>query len=367
MGGTGSGEGSSTGAPVGPGVFERGFVLPANSLPCVPVDTGVPQDECNHHGSTVDQLADGTIAVVWYHGEFEKSLDSRVVWAKHVGDGQWSQPEVLFDDPDRSEGNPAIWVSPTGEILVFFVSIWGEGWDDTRIRLVRSDDDGATWSDPVMLRDDDCWNTRQKPILLENGDLVLPLYLECLAVPMYMYSSDEFVSDVRWTEFDALPDPATYLGNHLGQIQPSLAIRDDGTISALTRNGTGTGEIRRAIADATATDWSASVGIDLPNSGTSIDQVKLANGHVVVIFNNSPDVRFPLAAALSTDDGETFTAVRHLVDECEGQDCEFHYPSVVQADDETIWVSYTHDRETIGWVHFDETWLAQGDETANLP
>jgi predicted neuraminidase len=31
--------------------------------------------------------------------------------------------------------------------------------------------------------------------------------------------------------------------------------------------------------------------------------------------------------------------------------------------DGTIWASYTHNRETIGWVHFNEAWLKQGGGT----
>lgn len=352
------------------GMFESGLILPPNSLACVPVSTGEPQMECNHHGSTIVELATGEVAAVWYHGEFEKSVDSRIVWSTITpGDAEWSVPEVLYDDPELSEGNPAVWVTEEGEILVFFVSIYGDGWPETKVRLVRSTDDGATFSEPQILRDDFCWNTRQKPLRLADGDLMLPLYIECLALPMFMTSSDNFTDDVRWTEYGDLPNKEQYLSEHVGQIQPALALRDDGTLSAVTRNGLGTGRIKEMIGDATGTEWTVSADIDLPNSGTSIDQVRLDNGHRVVIFNNSPEVRFPLAAALSTDDGKTYSAVRNIVDEgCDDDgDCEFHYPSVTTASDGTIWVSYTHDRTTIGWVHFDEAWLSQGGDDLVLP
>lgn len=349
-----------------PGLFERGLILPPLSLPCTPVSTGVPQNECNHHGSSVVQLPDGRIAAVWYHGEAEKSLDSNIIWSTY-DQGEWSAPEVLFDDPDRAEGNPAIWVSPTGELLVFFVSIYGEGWPDTKVRLVRSDDLGQTWSDPTLLRDDLCWNTRQKPVLTSAGELILPLYIECLALPTFMYSNDEFRQDIRWVEFADLPDSNGYFGNHLGQIQPSLIELEDGRLAAITRNGGLDGHIKRMVGDASGMIWEASATIDLPNSGTSVDQLKLANGNVIVIFNNSPEQRFPLAAALSYDDGETFEAVRHLNDECDRDSCSYPYPSLTQAADGTVWATYTHNRETIGWVHFDEQWLAHGGDDPVLP
>jgi hypothetical protein len=30
--------------------------------------------------------------------------------------------------------------------------------------------------------------------------------------------------------------------------------------------------------------------------------------------------------------------------------------------DGTLWVSFTDDRHTIGWAHFNEAWLMQGNE-----
>ena len=48
--------------------FEKGLILPPNSLECIPESTGVPQTNCNHHGSTVAVFPDGTVGVVWFHG-----------------------------------------------------------------------------------------------------------------------------------------------------------------------------------------------------------------------------------------------------------------------------------------------------------
>jgi hypothetical protein len=85
-----AGCGSTTSVDAGPDLFlpehqvplyEKGLVLPYDSLPRVPVG-GVPQAACNHHGASVETLADGTVAVAGFHGGAEKSLDSRIVWSK---------------------------------------------------------------------------------------------------------------------------------------------------------------------------------------------------------------------------------------------------------------------------------------------
>jgi predicted neuraminidase len=346
--------------------MQRGLILPPNSLPCTPVSTGVPQDECNHHGSQIVELADGTVAVAWFHGEAEKSRDSRLVWSKLApGAAEWTAPEVLYDDPGLAEGNVALWVAGDGSLVAFFVTIFGADiWDESKIRMLRSTDDGATWGEPVMLRAEYCWMVRHPPLRLRGGDLLLPLYDECMATPVFMYSSDDFAT---WQE-QVVDNPGAYYLEHPSQTQPSLIQRKNGDVVALMRNGTAAKRIQRMVSHDQGHAWDRSEPTDLPNSDTSIQATMLLDGHVVVVFNNDPDSRFPLTAALSTDEGQTFVALRNLNDECvTAGACAYAYPAVMQSRiDGTIWVSYTHDRQTIGWVHFNEAWLAAGTEAPNV-
>ena len=95
---------------------------------------------------------------------------------------------------------------------------------------------------------------------------------------------------------------------------------------------------------------------------------KLTSGRVVVIFNNSTSDRFPLNAAISEDEGRTWRAVGTLNDECDRGSCGYSYTSLAQdPTDRSIWVTYTHNRETIGWVHFNEAWLLQQTDQFVLP
>ncbi|RJO74510.1 MAG: hypothetical protein C4523_00565 [Myxococcales bacterium] len=345
-------------------LFERGLILPPDSLPCTPVSTGAPQNECNHHGSVVAELPDGAVAALWYHGEFEKSLDSRLVWSRLApGASEWTWPELVYDDPDLSEGNATLWVHEDETLFVFFVTIFGGGWDEARVRLLRSHDGGETWEGPVMLREDYCWNIRHRPLRLVNGELLLPLYNECLALPVFMRSADDFET---WTEEGH--GSGQYLLDHGGQIQPALIHLTDGGVAAITRDGTSFRRIRRMTSHDQGATWTPSELTGLPNSGTSVDWVRLLDGRVVVVFNNDPDQRFPLSVALSRDEGRTFIALRDLNADCEFEGgCSWAYPSIMQSrKDGTIWVTYTHDRKTIGWVHFNEAWLAQGGGTSNI-
>jgi len=345
-------------------LYQKGLILPPDSLPCVPRSTGVPQMQCNHHASAVAWLPDGSIAAVWYHGEYEKSLDSRVVWSrKPAGSMEWTWPEVLYDDPDHSDGNPTLWVHENGTLYVFLSVIVGEGWDDAQIRMLKSEDLGATWSAAVTLREAPCWNVRHRPVRLANGDLLLPLYNDCVTLPTFLRSHDDFAT---W-ESQADPPAPQYLLDHLSQEQPALIVSAGGTVVAITRDGSARNRIHRMESHDHGWTWTPSEPLDLPNSGTSVDQARLLDGHTVIVFNNDPDRRFPLSAALSLDDSRTVVAIRDLDAECPYEGCSFAYPFVAQdPTDGTIWVTYTYDRRTIGWVRFNEAWLAQGTEPSRV-
>jgi len=342
-------------------VFEKGLVLAYDSLPCTPIG-GVPQNDCNHHGSSVAELGDSTIAIAWFHGVAEKSLDSRIVWAKRAPGAQiFSTPEVLYDDPTRSEGNSVLW-REKGTLWLFFVNIEGNGWAQARMRFMRSIDDGATWTPPVTLSDSDCWMLRYPPVRAPSGNLVLPGYYECLAVPTFVRSSNDFST---WSLVETWKD-GTFLLDHVGSIQPSMIVTTDGGLAAVMRDGTSRQRLQRMESGDEGRTWTKNVSTGLPNPGAATAQTRLKDGHVVVVFDNAPNARAPLSAALSTDDGRHFVAVRDLViDDCATDECS--YPYVVQSErDGTIWVAYTHNRRTIGWVHFNEAWLAQGGGEARV-
>jgi|GEM_PF-1392169 len=341
-------------------LYEKGLILPPNSLECIPVETGVAQTNCNHHGSSVAELPDGTVISVWYHGEAEKSLDSRLVWSRlSPGSDAWTPVEVLYDDPGLSEGNPTVWVDANSDIYVFFVTLYDFDWAKGKMRLIKSTDGGASWSQPVFLREDYCWNFRHHPLQMSNGELLVPAYDECLYVPVFLRSADKFET---WTQ-EPEDISGDYLWDHFNQIQPALIELVDNTVSCITRDHTAARRIKRMTSDDFGATWTASEITGLPNSGTSVDHVRLLDGSIVTVFNNSPFSRYPLTVALSRDDGLSYIALRDIVNECDGGDCSYHYPSIMQSHiDGSIWVTYTHKRETIGWVHFNEAWLLEGTD-----
>ena len=110
--------------------------------------------------------------------------------------------------------------------------------------------------------------------------------------------------------------------------------------------------------------WSPVIDSLFPNPGAGIEAIRLANGHWVLIYNDSPRGRHSLAISVSDDEGATWKATRHLEQVAPGGG-QFHYPSIIQAQDNSIHATYTSrltgQGSTIAHARFDEEWLKAGD------
>lgn len=122
--------------------------------------------------------------------------------------------------------------------------------------------------------------------------------------------------------------------------------------------------------------WDAPAATTLPNNNSSIQAVRLKDGHIVIVFNNaqgSPQRGGPgtgsrevLSVALSTDDGKTWPSVRDVQGGVEPprffpcEDPEYSYPSIVQSAGGKIRIAFTFRRETIKYMTFEESWIKQG-------
>lgn len=69
--------------------------------------------------------------------------------------------------------------------------------------------------------------------------------------------------------------------------------------------------------------------------------------------------RSPLNLIQSTDDGETWDGLRTL----EANPGEYSYPSIIQASDGAIHITYTYRRYTIKHVTFTEPWLTHTERS----
>jgi predicted neuraminidase len=123
-----------------------------------------------------------------------------------------------------------------------------------------------------------------------------------------------------------------------GNIQPTVLRRNNGTLVAHMRENGRLNHIRVAESTNDGLNWGAVGVTELPNPGSGIDGVRLANGHWVLVYNDSTSSRARLAVSISEDEGRNWKATRHLEMHAAGR---YHYPAVIQGHDGTIHAIYS--------------------------
>jgi predicted neuraminidase len=103
--------------------------------------------------------------------------------------------------------------------------------------------------------------------------------------------------------------------------------------------------------------WGPVTATELPNPGSGLDGLRLANGHWLLVYNDTTSGRNSLAVSISADEGRTWKWKRHLEKKPQGS---FHYPSVIQARDGTILAVYSYfvdGGKSIKHAAFNEAWV----------
>jgi len=200
------------------------------------------------------------------------------------------------------------------------------------------------------------WQTKNKPVILDGKRLILPLYSDGLDFSLMAITDD---LGENWKFSESLAGAAN--------IQPSIAIKSDGTLIAYMRDN---GPPPKRLHISSSTDrgmtWSPVQDSELPNPGSGADLVTLKNGHWILVYNDTEQGRNSLAVSLSTNDGKSWDQTRRLeLDTRENNATRSHYPSIIQGRDGSLHVVYSYhhnDRnggphKTIKYAHFNEEWV----------
>lgn len=300
------------------------------------------------HGSTITQAQNGDLVAAWYSGAAEKATDVAIFTSRiPAGGDKWSPPEVLQDTPGQSDGNPVLFTAPDGKLWLYYVAIDGTKWDDCPIYSKFSSDNGRTWSEPQIIRKKKGWMTRNKPIALSDGRILLPLYDEALFQPHFYISSDNGATWANWG-----------MMSQSQALQPTVVERIDGTLFCLMRTAVKEGDLWESTSSDMGKTWKKPKFSGLPNPGSAADMVKLANGRVALAFNDSRTDRNPLTVALSEDEGRTWPWKRNLEADKTGS---YAYPAIFQDRDGIIHVTYSYNRDYIKHAEFNEAWIREGN------
>lgn len=203
------------------------------------------------------------------------------------------------------------------------------------------------------------WQTRNKPTILSDGRILLPLYSDGFDFSLIAITDDRGKS---WT----FSEPLVGMGN----IQPTILEKANGTLVAYMRDN---GPPPKRLHVSQSTDrgklWSPVQDSTLLNPGSGADSVRLQNGHWVIAYNDTEQGRPRLAISLSTDEGQSWVFTRHLErdDRSSTQMTRSHYPAIIQGKNGSLHLSYSYHRrnavgqslKTIKYARFGEDWIKE--------
>lgn len=313
-------------------ILHRGFVYEAAEFP-----------SC--HASTLLEVPDGML-VAFFGGTHERHPDVCIYTARWDGN-QWTPPQEVANgiQPDGSRWpcwNPVFFQPKGGPVMLFYKvgptprDWWG--------MLKTSDDHGCTWSPAVRLPDGILGPIKNKPVQLDNGDILSPTSIEGTDIGWRVYFERSRDGGRTWETTPWIDQP-----EDMRAIQPSILIHGGGHLQAVGR--TKKHGIFQTHSRDNGLTWSRLEPTGLPNPNSGTDAVTLRDGRHLLVYNHSDTekVRLPLNVATSAD-GRTWTPVAELETEPPGQ---YSYPAVIQASDERVHISYTWKRLRICHVVLD--------------
>ncbi|MEO7309960.1 MAG: sialidase family protein [Chitinophagaceae bacterium] len=301
------------------------------------------------HAATVVETPKGIMAA-WFGGTKEGNKDV-CIWTSNLVNNKWTAPKkvaegIINDTLRYACYNPVLYQVPHGELLLFYkIGPNVGGW---KAWMMRSKDNGQTWSKREALPDGFLGPIKNKPELID-GVLICPSSTEKDGWKVHF----EYTRDwgKTWTKSVDIND-----GKTVSAIQPSILKYKDGRLQVLCRS------MNRTVNQSWSSDrgktWSPVTASSLPNNNSGTDAVTLKDGRQLIVYNHvkpadslprGKGARTPLNVAISKD-GKKWYAALILEDSPINQ---YSYPSVIQSKDGMIHIVYTWRRERIKYVVVD--------------
>lgn len=355
-----------------------------------------PPQEKHTHGSSIVSLPNGDFLCAWFMGSGERTADDVKIMGARLqkGSNTWSTPFLLADTYNIPDCNPVFFINKKGKLFLVWIAVEANKWEYSILRFKTSTDylkSGApvwSWQDNILLKPNDSfatevaarfkelpdnkagwsayapgyddmiievskdirkrsigWMTRIKPLLLDSSKILLPLYSDGYNFSMLAISDDD-----GSTWHASLP----IVGR--GNVQPTLALKKDGSIAAYMRdNGDAPSRVQVSESNNKGESWSAAIKTAIPNTA-SVELLVLQNGKWAFVGNDIEEGRYRLSLYISDDEGKTWKSKYSLENEQPGKG-SFSYPSLIQSKAGLLHMTYSYQLdkqgETIKYVVVD--------------
>lgn len=278
-----------------------------------------PNNPRNSEGDTI-LLSDGRLLLAWTRFDGREDHARAGIWGIETADwGEtWGAPRMLVSPEEARQNVMSVSLlreAKTGDLLLFYLR--KNGPDDCQVRLVRSQDEGQTWSSSRRVSTQAGYHVMNnaRVFQLASGRLLAPVALaeDIVRAPLardFCYLSDD--GGETWRPGGGsvqLPGP------HGGQ-EPGVIETADGVLMYLrTLLGYVYGVWSRDGGDTWGDPfpWEA-----LPAPAAPATMARMPDGSLVIVYNHREDGatagwkdRTPLAVARSVDEGHTW---RRLAD-----------------------------------------------------
>ena len=364
-------------------VFVQVWAL-AQKTPVVQEMFIFPHQEKHVHGSSIVSLPNGDFLVAWFQGSGErKSDDVKIMGARlKKGATKWSEPFLMADTPHIPDCNPVLFLNASGKLFLVWIAVQANLWEQSILRFKTSENYATAlapvwnWQDNILLKPDQRfpdevekrfkelpeshngwagyapdydemivaaskditkrsigWMTRIKPLLMEKGRIVLPLYSDG-----YNFSITAISEDDGNTWKPSLP----IVGR--GPIQPAIVKKKNGNLVAYMRDsGDGPNRVHISESADNGETWKATEKSDIPNTA-SVELLVLKDGKWAFLGNDIDDSRHQLTLRISEDEGKTWkksVAIENDTVKKGG----YSYPSLIQTADGLLHMTYSHHPE----------------------
>ncbi|MFV0564715.1 MAG: exo-alpha-sialidase [Flavobacteriaceae bacterium] len=312
------------------------------------VNNGAPYPSC--HAATIVETTNGDLVASWFGGTHERHPDVGI-WVSKRKNGAWTKGVevangIINDTLRYPTWNPVLYQIPDGDLMLFYKigsspsTWWG--------MLMRSSDNGETWSAPEKMPEGFLGPIKNKPVLLQNGNLLLPSSTEEHGWNLRVESTPDFGK--TWVMGDTLPKGKS----DINAIQPSVLFHDNGKLQQIGR--TRNRQLFSTWSSDNGKTWSDLELLNMPNNSSGTDAVTMKNGKHALIYNHvwpntdmSKGYRSPLNIAISND-GINWNAALVLED---SKISQYSYPAIIQGKDGMLHAIYTWRRQKIKYVKID--------------